>query len=47
VGRATFYTGLAAWAWLELSDGANAFRRLLGAGGLVFVVVRVAQALGA
>lgn len=47
VGRATFYTGLAAWAWLELSDGANAFRRVLGAGGLVFVVVRVAQALGA
>jgi hypothetical protein len=47
VGRAVFYTGLAAWAWLELSDGANALRRVLGAGGLVFVVVRIADALGA
>jgi hypothetical protein len=47
VGRAVFYTGLAAWAWLELTDGANLFRRVIGAGGLVFVVVRIAQALGA
>jgi hypothetical protein len=46
-GRATFYAGLAAWAWLELTDGANSFRRALGAGGLALVVVRVADALGA
>ncbi len=31
-----------AWAWLELADGDNWFRRLLGAGGLVWVVTRVA-----
>jgi hypothetical protein len=45
--RATFYTGLAAWAWLELADGANWFRRALGAGGLVYVVLKVGVALGA
>ena len=43
--RATFYAALAAWAWLELTDGVNWFRRLLGAGGLVYVVVRVGEAL--
>jgi len=45
-GRAVWYAGLAAWAWLELADGVNAFRRVLGAAGLVYVVVRVTQALG-
>jgi hypothetical protein len=45
--RATFYTGLAAWAWLELADGTNWFRRALGAGGLVYVVVKVGAALDA
>ena len=45
--RATAYAGLSVWAWLELTDGANAVRRLLGAAGLVLVVVRVGQALGA
>lgn len=44
--RATFYAGLAAWAWEELADGANWLRRLLGAGGLVYVVVKVGSALG-
>lgn len=43
--RATFYTGIAAWAWLELTSGDNWVRRVLGAGGLVFVVVRVGEAL--
>ena len=43
--RATFYAALAAWAWLELTDGTNWFRRLLGAAGLVYVVGRVADAL--
>src|SRR4051812_40580588 len=27
---AVFYIGLSAWAWLELADGTNAFRRVLG-----------------
>jgi len=43
--RAAFYAGLAAWAWLELDDGANWFRRALGAGGLVYVVAEVGGAL--
>ncbi len=43
--RATFYLGLGIWAWLELTAGANGVRRVLGAGGLAFVVVRLAQAL--
>jgi hypothetical protein len=45
--RAVFYAGLAAWAWLELADAANWVRRALGAGGLVYVVVKVGAALGA
>jgi hypothetical protein len=45
--RATFYAGLTAWAWAELAGGANWVRRALGAGGLVYVVVRVGAALGA
>jgi hypothetical protein len=45
--RAVFYAGLAAWAWEELADGANWVRRALGAGGLVYVVVKVGAALGA
>ena len=45
VARATFYAGLAAWAWKELEAGVNWFRRVVGAAGLVFVVVRIAEAL--
>jgi hypothetical protein len=45
--RAAFYAALAAWAWEELTDGANWVRRALGAAGLVYVVVKVAAALGA
>jgi ABC-type enterochelin transport system permease subunit len=45
--RATFYAGLAAWAWLELTSGVTWLRRVLGAAGLVFVVLRVGEALGA
>ncbi len=45
--RAVLYVALGIWAYLELSDGANAFRRALGAGGLVFVVWRVADGFGA
>ena len=45
--RAAFYAGLAAWAWEELAGGVNWVRRALGAGGLVYVVVKVGAALGA
>jgi hypothetical protein len=44
--RATFYTGLAARAWDELAGGANWARRALGGAGLVYVIVKVATALG-
>lgn len=45
--RAAFYAGLAAWAWEELTDGVNLVRRALGAAGLVYVVIKVGEALGA
>jgi len=45
--RGAFYASLSAWAWLELTEGANPARRVLGAGGLVYVAVKVGQALGA
>jgi hypothetical protein len=45
--RAAFYTALAAWAWEELAGGVSWARRVLGAAGLVFVVLRVGAALGA
>ena len=43
--RATFYTGLAAWAWKEAEDGVNWVRRAVGVAGLVFVIVKIAEAL--
>jgi hypothetical protein len=46
-GRATFYTGLAAWAWLEVTAGSNWFRRALGVAGFVYVIAKVGAALGA
>lgn len=45
--RAAFYASLAAWAWEELAGGVNWVRRALGAGGLVYIVVKVGAALGA
>src|SRR4051794_3096420 len=45
--RATFYTGVAAWAWAELTDGANGLRRAFGAAGLGYVIVQLGRALGA
>jgi len=42
VGRAVFVLGLGAWAWGEALDGVNRFRRLLGAGALVWLVVSLA-----
>jgi hypothetical protein len=38
VGRSVFALGFGFWAWQEMSSGANWFRRLLGLGGLVWIV---------
>jgi len=45
--RGVFYAGLSAWAWGELSEGANWVRRTMGAGGLAYVVFEVGTALAA
>jgi hypothetical protein len=44
--RAALYLALAAWAWEELADGVNWFRRALGAVVLVSLVVKLGAALG-
>ena len=38
VSRVVFFVGLTVWAYLELADGVNGFRRLLGAGALAWIV---------
>lgn len=45
--RAVFLSGLGAWAWGELADGSNWFRRAMGAGGFAYVVATVGGAIGA
>ena len=45
--RGAFYAALGVWAWEEATAGANWARRLLGAAGLVYVVVKIGLALGA
>ena len=42
---AVFHVALGVWAYEELTRGDNAFRRLLGAGGLAFVLVKLAAEL--
>jgi len=37
------YVFVAVWAYLELTAGVNMFRRVLGAGGLAYVIVVIAQ----
>ncbi len=44
-GRAVFTVGIAVWAWMEMTDGVNWFRRLLGAGALVWITVNLAGEL--
>jgi hypothetical protein len=50
-GRADAYASavsrvaLGVWAWEEAVRGVNAFRRVLGVAGLVYVVVQLAAAL--
>ena len=46
-GRAVFYIGLAVWAWEELTSGVNWFRRLTGAGVLVWLAAQIAASLPA
>jgi hypothetical protein len=41
-GRAVFTLGLAVWAGEEVIGGVNWFRRLLGAGALVWIVANLA-----
>jgi hypothetical protein len=38
VGLAVFTVGLGVWAWQEAVAGVNWFRRLIGAGALVWIV---------
>jgi hypothetical protein len=45
VGRAVFTLGLAVWAWDEATSGINWFRRLLGAGALIWIVANLAGQL--
>ena len=45
VASAVFFVALGIWAYLELAEGVNWFRRVLGAAGLVYVVVRLAGRL--
>ena len=41
------YAFVGAWAYLELTAGVNLFRRVLGAVGLVYVLVAIARLLPA
>ena len=45
VATAVFFMGLTVWAYLEVTDGVNWFRRLLGAAGLVYVLARIVGAI--
>ena len=39
VARGLFVIGFAVFAWLELFEGVNWFRRLIGAGALAYLVI--------
>ena len=45
LGRAVFTVGLGVWAWEEAVSGVNWFRRLLGVGAFVWIVVALAGEL--
>jgi hypothetical protein len=44
--RAVLYAALTIWAYEEITDGVNGFRRTLGAVVLVLTVLAVARAIG-
>lgn len=46
IARAVFYLAFTVWAYEELANGVNGFRRVLGAVGLLLVVALVATAIG-
>ena len=46
LARAVFYVALTVWAYEELANGVNGFRRSLGAVALVLIVVAIARAVG-
>lgn len=35
--RAVLYMGITVWAYLEMAEGVNGFRKVLGAGALVWI----------
>jgi hypothetical protein len=45
LARATSYVALTVWAYEEAANGVNGFRKALGLGGLVLIVVAVARAV--
>jgi hypothetical protein len=46
VATGLYFAALVVWAWLELSDGVNLLRRLLGAATLAYVAFEVATRAG-
>jgi hypothetical protein len=46
VAHAVFFLGAGAWAYLELAEGVNWFRRGLGGAALVYLALRLGSALG-
>ena len=46
VARAVFYVALTIWAWEEATRGVNRFRKALGVGGLIYVLVGLTMAIG-
>ncbi|MBK8295100.1 MAG: hypothetical protein IPK93_10140 [Solirubrobacterales bacterium] len=45
LSRAVFYAALTIWAYMELADGVNLFRRVLGALGIAFVLISITRDL--
>jgi hypothetical protein len=46
LARAISYVALTVWAYEEAANGVNGFRKALGIGVLVLIVVAVARAVG-
>ncbi|HMA27924.1 MAG: hypothetical protein ACM33U_09490 [Solirubrobacterales bacterium] len=46
LARAISYVALTVWAYEEAANGVNGFRKALGMGALVLIVVAVARAVG-
>ena len=42
IARAVFYVALTVWAWEEAVRGVNVFRKALGVGVLIYVVIGLA-----